>query len=102
MRYKFVAPCSNPPIKSLILLVGAAGLEPATLVRHFRNAVHAPPFAFLTELRLSLARHRMLATNAPLAVIAEEVGYQSNTAFSRAYHRRFGVAPGAHRKGGAP
>ena len=41
----------------------------------------------------------MLATNTPLAVIAEEVGYQSDTAFSRAYHRRFGIAPGADRKG---
>jgi transcriptional regulator GlxA family with amidase domain len=41
----------------------------------------------------------MLATSTPLAAIAEEVGYQSETAFSRAYRRRFGVAPGADRRG---
>ena len=69
----------------------------ATLVRLFRKAVGAPPLAFLTDLRLNLARHRLRATSAPLAVIAEEVGYASETAFSRAYHRRFGRPPGAER-----
>jgi AraC family transcriptional regulator, activator of mtrCDE len=70
----------------------------ATIVRLFRKAVDAAPLAFLSELRFSLARHHVLATNMPLAVIAEEVGHQSETAFSRAYHRRFRVAPGADRK----
>jgi AraC family transcriptional activator of mtrCDE len=80
-------------------LAKRASTSRATLVRLFRNAVRVAPLAFLTELRLSLARHRMLATSTPLAVIAEEVGYQSETAFSRAYRRRFGVAPGADRRG---
>ena len=76
-----------------------ASTSRATLVRLFQRAVNAAPLAFLAELRLTLARHRILATAAPLAVIAEAVGYQSETAFNRAYHRRFGVAPGADRKG---
>ncbi len=69
----------------------------ATLVRLFRKAVDVPPLAFLTDLRLNLARHRLRATSAPLALIAEEVGYSSETAFSRAYHRRFGRPPGSER-----
>lgn len=73
----------------------------ATLVRLFRLAVNMAPLAFLAELRLTLAKHRILASRAPLAQIAEEVGYQSETAFSRAYQRRFGNAPGADRKGRA-
>jgi AraC family transcriptional activator of mtrCDE len=80
-------------------LAKRASTSRATLVRFFRKAVDAAPLAFLAELRLSLARHRMLATNTPLALIAEEVGYQSDTAFSRAYQRQFGVAPGADRRG---
>jgi AraC-like DNA-binding protein len=32
-------------------------------------------------------------------LIAEEIGYQSESAFSRAYNRRFGVSPGSERKG---
>ena len=38
-----------------------------------------------------------MASNIALVVIAEDVGYQSESAFSRAYHRRFGVTPGADR-----
>ena len=69
----------------------------ATLVRLFRKAVDVPPLAFLADLRLNLARHRLRATAAPLALIAEEVGYSSETAFSRVYHRRFGRPPGSER-----
>jgi AraC family transcriptional activator of mtrCDE len=79
-------------------LAERASTSRATLVRHFRTAVKMAPLTFLSELRLTFARHRMLAKNLPLAVIAEGVGYQSEAAFSRAYHRRYGVAPGGDRK----
>lgn len=88
---------------TLDTLADRANTSRATLVRLFQRAVGIAPLAFLAELRLSLARSRLLATGRPLAVIAEEVGYQAETAFSRAYRRRFGIAPGAERKrtGGA-
>jgi AraC family transcriptional activator of mtrCDE len=79
-------------------LAERASTSRATLVRHFQTAVKMAPLTFLSELRMTFARHRMLAKNLPLAVIAEGVGYQSEAAFSRAYHRRYGVAPGADRK----
>jgi AraC family transcriptional activator of mtrCDE len=79
-------------------LAELANTSRATLVRPFRAAVQMAPLAFLSELRLTFARHRILVKSTPLALIAEGVGYQSETAFSRAYHRRFGVAPGADRK----
>ena len=69
----------------------------ATLVRQFQAAVNKPPAAFLAELRLTLARGRIRASRTSLAVIAEDVGYQSETAFSRAYQRQFGIAPGGDR-----
>jgi AraC family transcriptional regulator, activator of mtrCDE len=71
----------------------------ATLVRFFHAAVDMAPLAFLSELRFTVARHRIHTTKTPVAVIAEEVGYGSEAAFSRAYRRRFGTAPGADRKG---
>ena len=79
-------------------LAERANTSRATLVRLFQKAAGTAPLAFLSELRLNLARHRILATNISQAMVAEEVGYQSETAFSRAYHRKFGVAPGADRK----
>lgn len=81
-------------------LAERANTSRATLVRLFQKTVNAAPLAFLAELRLTMARHRVRATTLPLAVIAEEVGYQSETAFSRAYQRRFAIAPGADRRGG--
>jgi AraC family transcriptional activator of mtrCDE len=71
----------------------------ATLVRLFQAAVDMAPLTFLSELRFNLARHRVRTTKTPFAVIAEGVGYQSETAFGRAYRRRFGTTPGADRKG---
>jgi AraC family transcriptional activator of mtrCDE len=34
----------------------------------------------------------------PVAKIADEVGYKSESAFSRAFHRRFGMRPGEVRE----
>jgi AraC family transcriptional regulator, activator of mtrCDE len=69
----------------------------ATLVRQFQAAVNMAPAAFLTELRLTLARGRIRSSRTSLAVIAEDVGYQSETAFSRAYQRQFGHPPSGDR-----
>jgi AraC family transcriptional regulator, activator of mtrCDE len=80
-------------------LAAEAATSRATLVRLFQKATGAAPLAFLAELRLSLAQRRLVSSRASLAEIAEEAGYQSESAFSRAYSRRFGVTPGAARKG---
>jgi AraC family transcriptional activator of mtrCDE len=79
-------------------LAARANCSRATLVRMFRRAVGAPPLAYLADLRLSLARQRLRSSSASITVIAEEIGYQSEAAFSRAFQRRFGVAPSAERK----
>lgn len=69
-------------------LADAANTSRATLVRLFQRAVQASPLAFLSELRLTLARHRIRTTKTASALIGEAVGYQSESAFSRAYRRR--------------
>jgi AraC family transcriptional activator of mtrCDE len=97
----FAAMLSEPARTwTLDQLAEQANTSRATLVRMFQKAVNAAPLTFLADLRLNLARHRILTTKTPLALIAEEVGYQSESAFSRAYNRRFGVSPGSERKGG--
>jgi len=69
----------------------------ASLVRMFRKTVHMAPLEFLAELRLGLARRRLSATGLPLAEIAAEIGYRSESSFSRAFRRRFGLSPGGVR-----
>jgi AraC-like DNA-binding protein len=39
----------------------------------------------------------LASTDRPISDIAEDVGYGSDIAFSRAYKRRFGVSPSAAR-----
>jgi AraC family transcriptional activator of mtrCDE len=79
-------------------LAAEARTSRATLVRMFQKAAGIAPLAFLGELRLSLARKRLAATSDPIAVIAQDVGYSSESAFSRAYSRRYGAAPGGARR----
>ena len=82
-------------------LAQQAGASRATLVRIFQKTAGMAPLAFLAELRLGLARRKLLAGTTSLAQIATEVGYQSESAFSRAFQRRFGLRPGEARRVGA-
>jgi AraC family transcriptional activator of mtrCDE len=65
----------------------------ATLVRIFRRSLQLAPLMFVTELRLELACRKLSATHLTIAQIAAEIGYQSESAFSRAFRRRFGLPP---------
>jgi AraC family transcriptional activator of mtrCDE len=89
----------NEPAKAWTLddLVKCANTSRATLVRHFQATVNMAPLAFLAQLRLTIARRRIRASRTSLAVIAEDIGYQSETAFTRAYQRQFGVSPSSDR-----
>ena len=48
---------------------------------------------YLTEWRMAMARQRIMHSPVSLIELAEEFGYTSEAAFSRAYKRVFGVPP---------
>jgi AraC family transcriptional regulator, activator of mtrCDE len=73
----------------------------ATLVRAFRKHAGTAPMTFLSDLRLSIARKRLAGTTEPIARIAEQVGYASEGALSKAIMRKYGVRPGALRLAGS-
>lgn len=81
-------------------LAAIASESRATLVRAFRRIGGLPPQAFLTEVRLSIARSRIMQTSDPVEQVAFDVGYQSEAALSRALLRRFKARPGTLRKKG--
>lgn len=83
---------------SLDELAHAANTSRATLVRSFKSRANQTPLAFLAELRLELAKHRLLTSAQPLTDIALEVGYQSQSALTRAFRRRFNLTPSEFRK----
>lgn len=96
-----VAAMLAEPAKNWTLdeLAECANTSRASLVRMFQKIAQLPPLAFLAELRLELGRSKLAATAHPVSVIADEVGYKSESAFSRAFHRRFGLRPGEARGG---
>src|SRR6202035_1284259 len=75
-------------------LAAEAHVSRATLFRIFRREWHIPPLGLLSELRLGLARHRLGSTTGTLAQVAAAVGYDSESAFARAFRKRYGISPG--------
>ena len=51
------------------------------------------PVQYQKRLRLTEARHLLMAENSDAASAAYRVGYQSVSQFSREYARRFGAPP---------
>lgn len=70
----------------------------SVLAERFQLLVGCSPIQYLTQWRMLLATRLLSEGNAPLGRIAEEIGYQTDTAFSRAFRREFGVPPARWRR----
>jgi AraC-like DNA-binding protein len=68
------------------------------LVERFSQLVGVPPMLYLMRWRLQLAAEQLSHGSAKVAVIAQQVGYESEAAFSRAFKRETGVSPAAWRR----
>ena len=79
-------------------LARAAGTSRSVLAERFQLLVGSSPMQHLAQWRMLLATNLLCRSNAPLARIAEEVGYQTDTAFSRAFRREFGSPPATWRR----
>jgi AraC-like DNA-binding protein len=79
-------------------LARAAGTSRSVLAERFQTLVGSSPMQYLTQWRMLLAANLLSRSNAPLAHIAQDVGYQTDTAFSRAFRREFGAPPARWRR----
>ncbi|MBN1203995.1 MAG: AraC family transcriptional regulator [Myxococcaceae bacterium] len=70
----------------------------ATFARRFRELVGEPPLVYLTRLRMDVAARLLRDGEQSLATIAAHVGYASEFAFNRTFHRVRGVPPGRYRE----
>jgi AraC-like DNA-binding protein len=77
------------------------GLSRSALADRFTRLIGEPPMRYLARWRIQVAAHQLRTSDMALARIAEQVGYESEAAFSRAFKRSFGVPPAAWRKRGA-
>ena len=79
-------------------LARLAGTSRSVLAERFQHLVGTSPMQYLTHWRMQLAANLVRNSSAPLARIAENVGYQTDTAFSRAFRREFGTPPATWRR----
>jgi AraC-like DNA-binding protein len=83
---------------SLEDLARAAGTSRSVLAERFQHLVGSSPIQYLTHWRMTLAANLLHRGDVTLARVAEEVGYRTDTAFSRAFRREFGAPPAAWRR----
>jgi AraC-like DNA-binding protein len=70
----------------------------SSLAERFRATIGEPPMHYLTHLRMQLAARRLREQSCSVACVSEEVGYDSNAAFQRAFKRCFGMPPATWRR----
>jgi AraC-like DNA-binding protein len=74
-------------------LARAAGMSRAVFAERFMRKVGMPPMQYVLEWRIAIAKDILRRERAPLADVAEKIGYQSASAFSTAFTRHAGCAP---------
>jgi AraC-like DNA-binding protein len=79
-------------------LARTANTSRSVLAERFQNLVGTSPMQYLTQWRMMLAANLLSRSSTSLARIAEDVGYQTDTAFSRAFRREFGKPPATWRR----
>ena len=79
-------------------LADMANYSPTHFVRAFREVFDDTPHAYLVCQRLE--RARQLLRKSPLAIneIAQQIGFENASAFSRVFRRRYGTTAGSLRR----
>ena len=72
------------------------------LAERFMKLVGQPPMQYLASWRMQVAAGLLRAGREKVSAVAATVGYDSEAAFSRAFKKATGKAPGAWRGGGRP
>lgn len=78
----------------------SCGINRDKLTRGFRELYQCSVAEALSERRLRQARQLLAASDLPVASIGYRCGYLNNASFTRAFSRRFGMAPTAMRRVG--
>jgi AraC-like DNA-binding protein len=81
-------------------LARQVGLSRSALAERFTTLVGESPMQYLTRWRLALAARSLRSSGDAVSRVAKRSGYDSETAFNRAFKREFGMPPAAWRKAG--
>lgn len=85
---------------SLEALAKTAGMSRSAFSERFKELLGRPAMDLVRELRLRRGAALLRSTDDPVQTVAERVGFQSRSHFSRAFRAQFGVDPAGFRDGG--
>lgn len=77
-------------------LAAAAAMSRTVFASQFKAAAGVAPLAYLARWRMRLAERALRQGEVPVAVLARDLGYASESAFSHAFKRIVGVSPGRY------
>jgi AraC family transcriptional regulator, activator of mtrCDE len=95
-----VAALFNDPARawSLPELARLCNMSRATLARQFQDKLGRSASDLLTEIRMMQAANELKRSQLSTGAVAEQVGYQSEAAFQRAFKGHIGFTPAQWRK----
>jgi len=80
------------------MLAQQSAMSRATYMRAFSALTTDSPMNLLARIRMQLAGTLLARTPKSIGEIADEVGYQSESAFSKKFKDAYGVGPGRFRQ----
>jgi len=80
-------------------LAERSGMSRSIFALKFKATVGTSPIDYLTRWRMLLAGERLTNSDDAVSVVARTFGYESESAFSKAFRRVMGCSPGQHRSG---
>ncbi len=82
---------------TLAHLADRCNLSRATFARHFSRCTSLTPQEWVTQVRMTLGARLLIHGPQPIGSVAEQCGYLSQAAFSRAFKLYHGLSPGQYR-----
>ena len=79
-------------------LAATVGVSRSSLAARFADLVGETPMTYLRQWRFEVARNWLRDTDQTHAEIAEQLGYESEASFSRAFKKETGQTPGSFRR----
>ena len=77
-------------------LAQRAGMSRSVFALKFKETVGSTPMEYLTRWRMLLAGEKLRESGDPISSIAASLGYESDSAFGKAFRRIMGCSPRQH------
>ncbi len=91
----FTHPEAEHSIESLAAI---AQMSRSSFAEHFKSAFGHGPIEMVRQVRLRAASKLLLTTDISIKAISRDVGYDSRSYFSRAFHQAYGLSPADYRR----